>query len=111
MRRQLVWVLKICQRVKHKIPFSVTFFVDRIRTSGLGIMNDIGCELDYILGLPRYYHTLPRKYSIVRAKPSFKGTFGSQCNLVFARVMSGFRCFGSSCGSGISACCATRWPQ
>ena len=38
------------------------------------------------------------KYSIVRARPSSSGTFGSQPSSVRARVMSGWRTFGSSVG-------------
>src|SRR5258708_5926435 len=46
-------------------------------------------------------HTFPRKYSIVFFNPSASGTCGSHFNKVRARVMSGRRCFGSSCGSGL----------
>ena len=47
------------------------------------------------------YPTFVRKYSIVLTRPSSSATFGSQCNSVRARVMSGRRCFGSSVGSGL----------
>ena len=41
------------------------------------------------------------KYSIVFARPSLSGTFGSQPRSAFASVMSGLRRFGSSSGSGL----------
>ena len=42
----------------------------------------------------------PRKYSSVFVSPSSRPTFGSHFNSVRARVMSGWRTFGSSSGSG-----------
>ena len=48
------------------------------------------------------FHFLFLKYSIVFARPSCSGTFGSQpFSSAFASVMSGLRFFGSSDGSGL----------
>src|SRR3954452_21370057 len=41
------------------------------------------------------------KYCIVRFNPSLRLTFGSQPSNCRARVISGFRTFGSSCGNGL----------
>ena len=46
------------------------------------------------------YPTFVLKYSIVFTSPSSSCTFGSQPSSVRARVMSGWRTFGSSVGSG-----------
>jgi hypothetical protein len=61
---------------------------------------------DYQKDTTRSWHYLRRqtllwKYSIVRFIPSCRSTFGSQPSSVRARVMSGRRTFGSSCGSGL----------
>src|SRR5262249_1171617 len=45
-------------------------------------------------------YTLSRKYPMVWPSPSSSPTFGSQPRIVRARLMSGWRCFGSSTGSG-----------
>src|SRR5437867_4335744 len=42
-----------------------------------------------------------RKYSIVFLIPSSNSTRGSQARISFARVMSGWRTFGSSTGNGL----------
>src|SRR5580698_7108609 len=41
------------------------------------------------------------KYPIVWVSPTVKETFGDQPRIFFALVMSGLRCLGSSCGSGL----------
>jgi hypothetical protein len=51
--------------------------------------------------LSAWPHTFVRKYSIVFAMPSARRTFGSHFKIFFAFVMSGLRCFGSSCGKGL----------
>ena len=38
---------------------------------------------------------------MVFTNPSASGTFGAHFRIFFARVMSGWRCFGSSCGKGL----------
>ncbi len=40
------------------------------------------------------------KYSTVFVRPISTSTFGDQFNSFLAREISGFRCFGSSCGRG-----------
>ena len=40
------------------------------------------------------------KYFIVESKPISKSNLGSQFRISFAIEISGFRCFGSSSGSG-----------
>ena len=45
--------------------------------------------------------TSPGSSSIVRFSPSSRPTFGSQPRSFLARVMSGWRTFGSSCGNGL----------
>src|SRR5712692_349739 len=47
------------------------------------------------------YLTFVRKYSSVFTRPSSSGTCGSHRSTVRARVMSGWRTFGSSVGSGL----------
>ena len=49
---------------------------------------------------PRVALSACRKYSIVSRMPTSKSTFGSQPSTALARVMSGWRTFGSSTGSG-----------
>src|SRR5271169_3849999 len=49
----------------------------------------------------KFLHTFVRKYLIVSLSPSASFTFGSHFRNFFALVMSGLRCFGSSCGSGL----------
>ena len=45
----------------------------------------------------------PRKYSMVKRRPSSKPTFGSHPSSDFALVISGRRCRGSSCGRGFNS--------
>src|SRR5262249_8112516 len=49
------------------------------------------------------FRTRAWKYSSVSRSPSERGTRGSQARSCFARLMSGLRTFGSSCGSGRSS--------
>src|SRR5664280_2699606 len=46
------------------------------------------------------YFIVPRKYSIVLLRPSSRPIMGCQERAVFARVISGRRCLGSSAGRG-----------
>src|SRR5665213_1974265 len=48
-----------------------------------------------------WFQTFLRKYAIVSVRPSASFTFGSHFRIFLALVMSGLRCFGSSCGSGL----------
>src|SRR4051794_906864 len=73
----------------------VIFFILRVTFTHRLIWWFVGC----LFAL--FTQTLPRKYSMVLLNPSSNGTFGSHFNFVFARVMSGRRCFGSSWGSGL----------
>ena len=52
------------------------------------------------LRVKEYYYLNPRKYAIVLVRPSRIGIFGSQPSVRFAKVISGFRRTGSSCGRG-----------
>src|SRR3989344_3316060 len=43
-----------------------------------------------------------RKYCMVFINPSSRDVVGFQSNVVFAKEISGFLCFGSSAGSGLN---------
>src|ERR1700722_12723065 len=48
-----------------------------------------------------WFQTFVLKYAIVSVSPSARCTLGSHLRIFLALVMSGLRCLGSSCGSGL----------